>query len=216
MHDRSSIVGVLLAGGQSRRMGGGDKSLRVLAGRTILSRVIERLRPQVGTLVLNANGDPARFAATGLPVASDVVPDFPGPLAGVLTGMLWAREHVPAAQWIVTVATDAPFVPYELVSRLFKALERGGADMACAVSAGRHHPVIGLWPVRLADDLRAAVVERGVRKVDLWTADYRLATAEFPAAPTDPFFNVNRPEDVAEAEALARAIDAGCSNAKNG
>jgi molybdenum cofactor guanylyltransferase len=196
------IVGVLLAGGQSRRMGGGDKSLRVLGGKTILARVIERARPQVASLVLNANGDPARFAEYGLPVAADVVEGYAGPLAGVLTGMEWARAHTPEAYWLASFATDAPFLPADLVARLGAAVADEGAEMACAASAGRSHPVFGLWPVALADDLKRAMVEEDMRKVDVWTARYRLVTVDFPAEPVDPFFNTNRPEDLAEAERL--------------
>jgi molybdopterin-guanine dinucleotide biosynthesis protein A len=200
------VVGVLLAGGQARRMGGGDKCLRQLGGRTILERVIERARPQVAALVLNANGDPARFAPFGLPVAADAVAGFAGPLAGVLTGMEWARAHRPECPWIATMATDTPFFPADLVQRLLGALEREGADLACASSGGRAHPVFGLWPVGLADDLRRAMVDEGVRKVDVWTARHRLATVPFASSPIDPFFNTNRPEDLAEAERLLRAL----------
>jgi molybdopterin-guanine dinucleotide biosynthesis protein A len=196
------VVGLLLAGGLSRRMGGGDKTLRLLGGRTILDHILERVRPQVGPLVLNANGDPARFAGTGLPVASDVVPDYAGPLAGVLTGLDWAAEHAPAARWVATFATDAPFQPVDLVERLQAAVEREGADMACARSGGREQPVFGLWPVHLRHDLRRAMVEEQIRKVDVWTARYRLAVADFDTDPVDPFFNTNRPDDLAEAERL--------------
>lgn len=196
------IVGVLLAGGQSRRMGGGDKSLRLLGGKTILARVIERARPQVAALVLNANGDPTRFADYGLPVAADVVEGYAGPLAGVLTGMEWARANVPEALWLASFATDAPFLPTDLVERLGEAVADEGADMACASSAGRSHPVFGFWPIALAGELRRAMVEEGVRKVDVWTARYRLVTVDFSTEPIDPFFNTNRPEDLEEAERL--------------
>jgi molybdopterin-guanine dinucleotide biosynthesis protein A len=198
------IAGVLLAGGLSRRMGGGDKCLRPLAGRTILDWVVERTRPQVAALALNANGDPARFAAFGLPVVGDSVPDFPGPLAGVLAGLDWAARTLPAATHVASFATDAPFLPQDLVARLAAALA-AGHDLACAASAGRSHPVFGLWPVRLREALRAAMEEEEVRKVDVWTVRYRLATVEFPSEPVDPFFNTNRPEDLAEAERLAAA-----------
>lgn len=196
-------VGVLLAGGQARRMGGGDKSLRQLGDRTILEHVIERARPQVAELMLNANGDPARFARFGLPVAADVVEGFAGPLAGVLTGMAWARANRPDCAWIATIATDTPFFPRDLVARLGQVVE--GADLACAASNGRANPVFGLWPVRLADDLRRAMVDEEIRKVDVWTARYRLVEVDFPAEPFDPFFNTNRPEDLAEAERLLAA-----------
>ncbi|HEY7610173.1 MAG TPA: molybdenum cofactor guanylyltransferase MobA [Alphaproteobacteria bacterium] len=199
--DRPLTVGLLLAGGLSRRMGGGDKCLRPLGGRPVLAHIIERARPQVAALVLNANGDPARFAAFGLPVAPDVIEGFAGPLAGVLTGMEWAARERPGAAWLATFATDAPFFPRDLVARLHEAIARERADMACARSGGQDHPVFGLWPVRLRTDLRGAM-EAGVRKVDLWTARHRLAVAEFAAEPFDPFFNANRPEDLAEAERL--------------
>ncbi|AWJ83472.1 molybdenum cofactor guanylyltransferase MobA [Azospirillum sp. TSH58] len=199
------IAGVLLAGGLSRRMGGGDKSLRTLGGRSILERIVATVRPQVGPLVLNANGDPARFAAFGLPVAADVVEGFAGPLAGVLTGMEWARANAPDCRWLASFATDAPFIPGDLVARLVAAVEREGADLACARSDGQEHPVFGLWRVDLADDLRRAMVEEDMRKVDAWTARYRLAVADFASDPVDPFFNTNRPDDLAEAERLMAA-----------
>jgi molybdenum cofactor guanylyltransferase len=200
----SAVVGVLLAGGLARRMGGGDKCLRPLGDRPILAQVIERARPQVAGLVLNANGDPGRFADFGLPVVADVVEGFAGPLAGVLTGMEWSRAHRPDCPWIATVATDTPFFPGDLVARMLSAVEPAGADLACAASGGRAHPVFGLWPVRLADDLRAAMVEERIRKVDVWTARHRLVEVAFAVDPIDPFFNTNRPEDLAEAERLLR------------
>ena len=201
------VAGVLLAGGLSRRMGGGDKALLEIGGETILSRVIARVRPQVGALALNANGDPARFAAYGLPVVADVVGGFAGPLAGVLTGLEWARREAPECPWVASFATDAPFLPEDLIARLLRAVERDGADMACAASAGRHHPVFGLWPVRLAGDLRRAMVDGDVRKVDAWTARYRLAVAEFAIDRVDPFFNANRPDDLVQAEALRARLE---------
>lgn len=197
-----NIVGVLLAGGLARRMGGGDKALRTIGARTILELVIERMRPQVAALALNANGDPARFAAYGLPVVPDSVPDNPGPLAGVLAGLDWAAEHRPDCPLVVSVATDAPFLPTDLVARMEAQMTAEGADLACAASGGQAHPVIGLWPVRLRDGLRHALVEEGIRKVDMWTTRYRLATVAFTDKPIDPFFNANRPEDLDAAAAL--------------
>jgi molybdenum cofactor guanylyltransferase len=200
---REDVVGVLLAGGQARRMGGGDKCLRRLGDRTILEHVIARARPQVAALMLNANGDPARFARFGLPVAADVVEGFAGPLAGVLTGMEWTRANRPGCAWIATIATDTPFFPEDLVARMCQQIE--GAELACARSNGRANPVFGLWPVRLADDLRCAMTLEEIRKVDVWTARYRLVEVDFSAEPFDPFFNTNRPEDLAEAERLLGA-----------
>lgn len=197
-----NIVGVVLAGGQARRMGGGDKPLRALAGKPILEHILERFRPQVAAVALNANGDPGRFADYGLPVVPDPVEGFAGPLAGVLAGLDWARTARPEADYIATVPGDAPFLPRNLVARLSEAMGRAGADLACAASDGRAHPPVGLWPVRLADDLRRAMIEEDVRKVDRWTARHKLIQVEFAAEPVDPFFNANRPEDIAAAERL--------------
>jgi molybdopterin-guanine dinucleotide biosynthesis protein A len=199
-----AIAGVLLAGGLSRRMGGGDKCLRPLGGRTILAQIVERVRPQVAHLVLNANGNPARFAAYRLPTAGDSIEGFAGPLAGVLTGLEWTRRNAPGCAWLASFPADAPFLPLDLVARLAGAVDGSGADMACATSGGRAHPVIGLWPVRLADELRRAMVDEDIRKVDAWTARYRLEQVDFPVRPFDPFFNTNRPEDLEAAEALMR------------
>jgi molybdopterin-guanine dinucleotide biosynthesis protein A len=196
------VAGVILAGGLSRRMGGGDKCLRPIGGRPILAHIVERAQPQVSALVLNANGDAARFASFGLPVAADVVEGFAGPLAGVLTGMEWAARHAPRCRWLASVASDAPFLPRDLVSRLLAAATAEKADLACAASGGQTHPVFGLWRVDLAAELRRALVDEQIHKVDRWTARYRLAQVDFPTAPVDPFFNTNRPEDLAEAERL--------------
>lgn len=197
-----AIVGVLLAGGLSRRMGGGDKCLRMLGGRAVLERIVDRVRPQVTQIVLNANGDPGRFADTGLPVVADTVEGYAGPLAGVLAGLEWTAQNHPDCRWVASFPTDAPFLPRDLVPRMMECVRASGADMACAVSDGRAHPVVGLWPVRLADDLRRAMVEEALRKVDIWTGRYRLEQVAFPAAPIDPFFNTNRPEDLEQAERL--------------
>jgi molybdopterin-guanine dinucleotide biosynthesis protein A len=196
------VAGVLLAGGLSRRMGGGDKCLRRLGSTTILARVIARAAPQVEMLALNANGDPARFADYRLPVVADSIPDFAGPLAGVLAGLDWAAAASGEVTHVASFATDAPFLPADLVARLRAAVEREGADLACAASGGRAHPVFALWPVALRDELRRAMRDDGIRKVDAWTARYRLALVDYAAAPIDPFFNTNRPDDLAVAERL--------------
>lgn len=197
-----NVLGLLLAGGQSRRMGGGDKALRLLGGVSLLDRVIARFRPQVGVMVINANGDPARFAGFGLPVVADSVPDFAGPLAGVLAGLDWAAAHQPDWEFVASVATDAPFLPHDLVVRLVQGVREAGADLACAASGKRAHPVFGLWPMRLREDLRHAVVVEGIRKVDVWTGRHKLITVSFADRPVDPFFNANRPEDLTAAAAL--------------
>jgi molybdopterin-guanine dinucleotide biosynthesis protein A len=201
-----AVVGVLLAGGLSRRMGGGDKMLRRIAGETILSRVIARMAPQARCLLLNVNGDPARFAAFGLPAVPDSISGHAGPLAGVLTGMEWAATHAPDCPWVLTAPTDAPFLPADLAARMLAAVNVQGADMACASSGGRSHPVCGLWPVRLAAELRRAMSEEDIRKVDVWTARYKHAVVDWPTDPVDPFFNANRPEDLAEAERLLGGV----------
>lgn len=196
----SSLVGVLLAGGQSRRMGGGDKCLQILGGEPILSRVIARASCQVETVLLNVNGDPNRFASFGLPVVADVVEGSQGPLAGILTGLEWASANIVGAQYIVTFPVDAPFFPLDLVSRFEAAIKGSTSRLACASSAGRAHPVFGLWPLSLANDLRKALVEENMRKIDAWTARHDLVEVSFPAEPFDPFFNLNRPDDLIKAE----------------
>jgi molybdenum cofactor guanylyltransferase len=204
------IVGLLLAGGLSRRMGGGDKTLRLLGGRPLLDHVIERVRPQVAALVLNANGDPARFKGFGLPVVADSVSDFAGPLAGILAGLDWTAANRPDCPLVASVASDSPFLPPDLVARLYRGMTDAGADLACAASRGQSHPVIGLWPVHLREALRRAVVDEDIRKVDVWTGRYRLATVPFDDEPggIDPFFNANRPDDLDRAEALLLARNA--------
>jgi len=197
-----TIIGLVLAGGLSRRMGGGDKCLRPLGGRPILARILERLRPQVGTVVVNGNGDPARFAAFGAPVAADTVDGFAGPLAGILAGLRWIGSNRPEARFMVSVASDAPFFPADLVARLVAGAEAAGTPLACAMSYGRSHPVFGLWPVSLADDLEHALRVEDLRKVDAWTGRYGCAAVAFAETGFDPFFNVNRPEDLAAAEEM--------------
>jgi len=201
--DALDIPGVLLAGGLARRMGGGDKPMRTIAGRTILDRVIARLKPQCDGLILNANGDPARFADTKLPVVPDSVPDFAGPLAGILAGLDWAAAHAPGVADIASVPGDCPFLPSDLVSRLAAARAEAKTPLACARSGEWRHPVVGLWPVALREDLRKALMVDGLHKIEIWTARHGVAIADWPAAPVDPFFNVNTPEDVTAAERVA-------------
>jgi molybdenum cofactor guanylyltransferase len=207
--EQRSVFGVLLAGGRGRRMGGGDKFLQPLGGRPLLAWAIERAAPQVAGLMINANVGPDRFAPFALPVAADVIEGFAGPLAGILTGLEWVRARAPACTLVASFATDTPFVPEDLVARLLAALARDRADMACACSGGRSHPVFGLWPVALAPALRQALTA-GVRKIDAWTSGYRVAQVDVASEPFDPFFNVNTPEDLEEAERLL-ALAIGCS-----
>jgi molybdopterin-guanine dinucleotide biosynthesis protein A len=198
-----ATLGLILAGGLARRMGGGDKPLTTIGGATILSRVIERMTPQCNRLVLNANGDPSRFADTGLPVIADNVPGFAGPLAGVLAGLEWAAANAPEFDYVVSVPGDCPFLPRDLVVRLHRARREQGMPLACARSGEWRHPVVAMWPVGLRADLRAALTQEGLRKIEVWTARHGVALANWPTEPVDPFFNVNTPEDAAAAERLA-------------
>ena len=198
----TATLGLILAGGLARRMGGGDKPLKSIGGVTILDRVIERLKPQCAALILNANGDPNRFAMTGLAVVADDVPDFAGPLAGILAGLDWAAAHAPNLEHIASVPGDCPFLPRDLVARLHQACREAGLPLACARSGEWRHPVVGLWPVALRHDLRRALVEEGLRKIETWTVRHGVALADWPAEPVDPFFNVNTPEDAAAAAAI--------------
>jgi molybdopterin-guanine dinucleotide biosynthesis protein A len=203
-----ATLGVVLAGGLARRMGGGDKALMAVGGVAILDRVLALLRPACAGMILNANGDPARFQRYGLPIVPDSVPDFAGPLAGILAGLDWAAAHRPDLAWVASVPADCPFLPHDLISRLHEAREKAGAPLACARSGDRRHPVVGLWPVALRDDLRRALMVEGLRKVEDWTARHGVAFADWPAQPVDPFFNVNTPEDLEKARALLAAEQA--------
>jgi molybdenum cofactor guanylyltransferase len=195
-------LGAILAGGLARRMGGADKARIRIGGATILERVLARLRPQCARLVLNAN-DAGRFVDAGLLVVADGVPDFPGPLAGILAALDLAAAQTPEIAWVLSAPSDCPFLPRDLVARLHRARRDSGTMIACAASSGRRHPVIALWPVALRDDLRKVLAREGTRSVGEWSARYTLAVAEWQTVPVDPFFNVNTPDDVAEAARLA-------------
>jgi molybdopterin-guanine dinucleotide biosynthesis protein A len=201
MPGMSSVLAVVLAGGLARRMGGGDKPLRLLGGRPLLDHVLARVAPQVAGVILNANGDPARFAPYGLPVVPDPLPDHPGPLAGILAGLDWAAAHRPEVADILSVPGDCPFLPADLLARLEAARAAAGVPLACAASGGHTHPPVALWPVALRGALRSALQE-GERKIDRWTARFGCAAAEWPTVPRDPFFNANAPADLALAESL--------------
>ncbi|MFG6079635.1 molybdenum cofactor guanylyltransferase MobA [Paracoccus litorisediminis] len=190
---------VILAGGLSTRMGGGNKGLRLLAGETLISRVLGRLRPQCSAVAVNANGDPDQFEDYDVPVISDGFAGFPGPLAGVLAGMEWAAAL--GADAVVSVSVDTPFLPLDLVHRLCEA--RGRSGLAVAASADetgelRDHPTCGLWPVAIAGDLRAAL-ESGLHRTGQFAAAYNPGRAVFDSNPFDPFMNLNTPQDLAEA-----------------
>ena len=195
----SRIAGIILAGGQARRLGG-DKALRPLGGMPVLAHAIAHAAPQVAALALSANGDPAPFQAFALPILADSVPGFVGPLAGILAGLDWAARE--GMDTLASFACDAPFFPRDLVARLGAARERDGAIIATAASAGRLHPVFALWPASLRDELRRALTDDGTRKVDGWSARYRSVTVSFATDPLDPFFNINTPGDLAKAETL--------------
>ena len=196
-------LGLVLAGGLARRMGGGDKARLQIGGITILDRVLATLSAQCPGIIINANGDPARFADTGCTVVPDNVEGYPGPLAGVLAGLDWLAAQDTGIEWMVSVPGDCPFLPDDLVERLHQARREKGTALACARSGEWRHPVIGLWPLALRQDLRMALVENGLRKIEVWTARHGIAIADWPAAPVDPFFNVNTREDAAEAERIA-------------
>jgi molybdenum cofactor guanylyltransferase len=196
-------VGVVLAGGLARRMGGGDKARLRIGKQTILERVLARMQPQCARVIINANGDPARFADTGLPVVADSIPGFAGPLAGILAGLDWAAEHAANARDIVSIPGDCPFLPPDLIAQLAAARERERQPISCARSGERRHPVIALWPVALRSELRNALIEDGVRKIETWTSRHGVAYADWPAEPIDPFFNVNTPADAAQAQCFA-------------
>ena len=198
-----STLGLVLAGGLARRMGGGDKARIRIGGATILDRVLACLTPQCAGVIVNANGDPARYADTALPVIADSVPDFAGPLAGILAGLDWAAANAPDIAWLVSAPGDCPFLPKDLVARLHAARAAAHAPLACASSGEWRHPVVGLWPVELREDLRRALTKEGLHKIDVWTARHGIAVAEWPAAPVDPFFNVNTPDDARQATAIA-------------
>jgi len=199
-----NITCVILAGGLARRMGNIDKATIVLDREPLLAHVLKRMRPQTDKIIINANGDPDRFEKWDLPVVGDTVPDFPGPLAGVLAAMEWVQIHDPETKWIVSLPVDTPFAPVDLITRLSQSVTDNKADLACAMSNGRAHPVVGFWPVELVENLRNALTRDGIRKVDLWTGQFNLVHTEFDTEPVDPFFNINRPDDIKQAERILK------------
>ncbi|MBT3238664.1 MAG: molybdenum cofactor guanylyltransferase MobA [Rhodospirillaceae bacterium] len=200
------VTGLILAGGKARRMGGGDKAFEVLTNKPMIAHVIKRIAPQVSELIINAGGDVSRFNDFGLEVIADVIDGQAGPLAGILTGMEWLATNRADSEWLLTVPVDTPFLPDDLVARLMQPVLDGEAELTCAETNGRSHPVVGLWPAGLAGDLRRAMLDEDMRKIDLWTARHRITHVAFDAEPIDPFFNVNRPEDM---EAAAKILAEG-------
>jgi molybdopterin-guanine dinucleotide biosynthesis protein A len=200
----SKPLGLILAGGLARRMGGGDKGLIKIGNQTILERALKRLAPQCSRVIINANGDPSRFAFTGLPVVPDDIPDFAGPLAGILAGLDWTAVNAPENEYVASAPGDCPFLPRELIKRLEEARKKEGKPLACAKSGDWRHPVVGLWPVALRGDLRHALKVENLHKIEIWTARHGVAIAEWPDQPVDPFFNANTPEDIERARQIVR------------
>ena len=199
------VVGIVLSGGRSSRMGGGDKCLMPLAGRPVLSRIVDRLSPQVSRVIINANGDPSRFADFGLPVVADSIAGLAGPLAGVHAGLEWAKTHASGVRSVITVASDTPFFPSDLVQRF---LSEAGDDpgLLVAASAEGVHPVVGLWTLSLAPAIEESL-RRDMRRVGAFAKEYGakevfFAPVRIGATLVDPFFNINRPEDLAHAKSL--------------
>jgi len=189
-------------------MGGGDKPLRLLAGRPVIAHIVARLSPQVSTLALSANGDPLRLASWDLPVVADTIEGHLGPLAGVLAGLAWLTAAHPGISGLLTVPGDTPFLPFDLVDRLVAARNAQAAEIAIAASSGRTHPVVALWPVGLARALNEALAVEGLRKVEAFVSRYRVAVVDYPAQPIDPFFNINTEADLTAAALAASSIAA--------
>ena len=196
----NDIITVILAGGLARRLGNIDKAMVEVEGTSLLDHVLTRMANQSQKICINANGDPVRFSKWELPVVADTIGNFAGPLAGVLAAMEWAIENHSDCKWIVSVPVDTPFVPRDLVARFSETIKTNNADLTCAKSDGRAHPVAGMWPVRLAANLRDAMIDENLRKVDLWTGRFNLVHTVFDIDRVDPFFNINRPEDIEKAE----------------
>ncbi len=198
------IIGVILAGGLARRLGNIDKALVKIDATTLLDRAITNLEKQCSQIIINANGNPDRFESTNKPIVADTIEGHAGPLAGVLAAMQWVQQNEPQTKWIATLPVDTPFAPDDFARKLLLETTKTNADMACTSSNGRHHPVVGLWPVDLADQLKQAMMKEDMRKVDLWTARYKLTIVDFEVGQYDPFFNINRPADIEKAEQILK------------
>ena len=201
---KKKVIGIILAGGRSRRFGGGHKFLKKLSNKLLIEHVIDRLRPQTDKLIINSNSDPTLFSAQDLTVVPDSIGGYQGPLAGILTGMEWVVKNQPTCEWIVTCPSDAPFIPLDFVGEMQLCAQNEKSEIVCVSSGERAHPVCGLWHVSLATDLRKALINEGVRKIDSWTANYRLSIIEFSNLPYDPFFNINRLSDMETAEKIIK------------
>lgn len=201
LQSHGATIGILLAGGRATRMGGGDKTLRPLGGIPLLARAITILQPQCAALVISTNGDVTRFAKFGLPVVADEIEAYAGPLAGILAGLDFLAARQPRAAFAVSVSSDTPFLPADLVARLHAARAVARADVACARSGGVIHPVIALWPLGIRPALRSALAEN-LRKVDRFLSRHTVAYADWPVAPVDPFFNINTPDDLVAADRM--------------
>jgi len=201
-----AILGVILAGGQSTRFGGGHKFLSEMNGKPLINHIIERVDSQTGQLIINTNDPTSEIVDLGLPVVVDSIRGHIGPLAGVLAGMEWALKNVPNCKWIVSYPSDSPFIPFDFVSRLLAKATNENLDVVCAASGSRIHPVCGLWNVHLCSDLRTAIIEEKARKIDLWTSTKRSSIVTFSNKPYDPFFNINNRADLVHAEKILRKL----------
>ncbi|WP_341936629.1 molybdenum cofactor guanylyltransferase MobA [Marinimicrobium sp. C2-29] len=207
MTQNKPILGIILAGGQARRMGGGDKCLLPLGGRTLLQRSIDKATPQVDHLLLSANGNQLRFARSGLTVLPDEYPDFPGPLAGIHAGLSWLKSHRPESEWLVSFAADTPFFPPDLVERLYDAAQSAQATVAVASSEGRMHPIFALWHHSLLEPVSEALRGEHSPRLQDWVRAQNAVEVSFHNAGFDPFFNINHPQDLYNAEALLPLTD---------
>lgn len=206
-----SVAGLILAGGRGRRMGGIDKPFAPLAGRPLIDHVIARAAGQTARLAINMSGEASRFAAYDLPLVPDLtdgdrIETFAGPLAGVLSGLDWMAEQGGGVEWMAVFPADTPFLPTDFVERALAAIRRDGAELACAESGGRAHPVVALWPLSLRDRLRRLVVDQGIRRADRLLEAFRTARVVYGTDPVDPFFNINTPDDLARAETVLERI----------
>ena len=199
------MIGVILAGGRATRMGGADKAHLTLGGETLLERALERAAPQVGELLINANGDPSRYAGFGCEIVPDRIGGFLGPLAGILAGLEWMRANRTDARWLASFACDCPFFPRDMVERLIAKAETEGALVAVAMNGERHHPVFAVWRADLPATSESVLRDEGLRKMDDFIARLPSTRLAFPSEPVDPFFNINTPGDLARAEALIAA-----------